>query len=51
MMDALRRPRGRWQDDVGHAASVQLPEDSTLTARNITESDGITHTAVKRWEA
>ena len=51
MMATPRRPLRRWQNRVGYSVSVQFPEDSILTARIITESDGITHTAVKRWEA
>jgi hypothetical protein len=40
-----------WGSDVGYPVSVQLPDDSILTAYYITESDGITHTAATRWEA
>ena len=39
-----------WRADVGYPVSVQLPDDSILTAYYITESDRITHTAVTRWE-
>ena len=51
MKGTLRPPPGRWQGDVGYPVSVQLPDDSILTAYYITESDGVTHTAVTRWEA
>ena len=39
-----------WRADVGYPVSVQLPDDNILTAYYITESDGITHTAVTRWK-
>ena len=35
----------------GYPVSVQLPDYSILTAYYTTESDGITHSAVTRWEA
>jgi sialidase-1 len=47
--DAPRSNPARWQSDVGYPVSVQLPDDLILTAYYITESDGITHTAVTRW--
>ena len=50
MTGTLRPPPGRWQGDVGYPVSVQLPDYSILTAYYTTESDGITHTAVTRWE-
>ena len=40
-----------WGADVGYPVSVQLSDDSILTAYYITESDGITHTATTRWVA
>ena len=40
-----------WGADVGYPVSVQLSDDSILTAYYITESDGITHTAATRWLA
>ena len=39
-----------WRSDVGYPVSVQLADDSVLTAYYITESDGITHTALTRWQ-
>ena len=47
---SLRGGHG-WGSDVGYPVSVQLPDDSILTAYYITESDGITHTAATRWVA
>ena len=47
----LREDRTRWQSDVGYPVSVQLSDESILTAYYITESDGITHVAVTRWQA
>ena len=41
----------RWQSDLGYPVSVELSDGSILTAYYITESDGVTHTAVTRWEA
>lgn len=41
----------RWRSDVGYPVSVQLPDESILTAYYLTESDGVTHTAVTRWQA
>ena len=48
---ALSENSERWGGDVGYPVSIQLADDSILTAYYITESDGITHTAVTRWEA
>lgn len=39
-----------WGSDVGYPVSVQLGDQSILTAYYITESDGITHTATTRWK-
>ena len=49
MKGTLKPSPLRWEGDVGYPVSVQLPDDSVLTAYYITESDGITHTAVTRW--
>lgn len=40
-----------WGSDVGYPVSIQLDDESILTAYYITQSDRITHTAVTRWEA
>ena len=48
---SLKDDPSRWQGDVGYPVSIQLDDDSILTAYYITESDGITHTAVTRWIA
>ena len=51
MKGTLRPSPTRWEGDIGYPVSVQLADDSILTAYYMTESDGITHTAVTRWEA
>ena len=48
---SLKDDPARWESDVGYPVSVQLADDSILTAYYITESDGITHTTVTRWTA
>ena len=47
----LKEDPSRGWGDVGYPVSVQLADDSILTAYYITQSDRITHTAVTRWEA
>ena len=49
MQGPLKPASLHWGGDVGYPVSVQLADDSLLTAYYITESDGITHTAVTRW--
>ena len=51
MMGALKHPPGRRQGDAVYLVSVQLPEDTILTAYYITDPDVFTHTAVTRWKA
>ncbi len=47
----LRPDSSAWKSDVGYPVSVQLDDESILTAYYITESDRITHTAATRWQA
>ena len=47
---SLREGNSGWASDLGYPISVQLEDESILTAYYITENDGITHTAVTRWD-